>query len=104
MNVIYVRKFKRRKVLYPHPFAHYSLSSSQCFKALFKKSFLWSLENYFKTFVRLGLPLTNFLSFTSIKNTFGEGNGTPLQYSCLENPTDGGAWWAAVHGVAKNRT
>ena len=33
-----------------------------------------------------------------------EGNGTPLQYSCLENPMDGGAWWAAVHGVAKSRT
>ena len=35
---------------------------------------------------------------------FGEGNGTPLQYSCLENLMDRGAWWAAVHGVAKNRT
>ena len=34
----------------------------------------------------------------------GEGNGTPLQYSCLENPMDGGAWQAAVHGVAKSRT
>ena len=34
---------------------------------------------------------------------FREGNGTPLQYSCLENPMDGGAWWAAVHGVAKSR-
>ena len=34
----------------------------------------------------------------------GEGNSTPLQYSCLENPMDGGAWWAAVHGVAKGRT
>ena len=33
-----------------------------------------------------------------------EGNGTPIQYSCLENPTDGGAWWAAVHGVAKSQT
>ena len=33
-----------------------------------------------------------------------EGNGTPLQYSCLENPMDKGAWWAAVHGVAKSRT
>ena len=33
-----------------------------------------------------------------------EGNGTRLQYSCLENPMDGGAWWAAVHGVTKNRT
>ena len=34
----------------------------------------------------------------------GEGNGNPLQYSCLENPTDGGAWWATVHGVAKSQT
>ena len=34
----------------------------------------------------------------------GEGNGNPLQYSCLENPIDGGAWWAAVHGVMKSRT
>ena len=34
----------------------------------------------------------------------GEGDGTPLQYSCLENPVDGGAWWAAVHGVAKSPT
>ena len=34
----------------------------------------------------------------------GEGNGTPLQYSCLENPMDGGAWWAAVHGITKSRT
>ena len=36
------------------------------------------------------------------RSTTGEGNGTPLQYSCLENPMDGGAWWAAVHGVAKS--
>ena len=34
----------------------------------------------------------------------GEGNGTPLQYSCLENPMDGGAWWAAAHGVSKSQT
>ena len=34
----------------------------------------------------------------------GEGSGTPLQYSCLENPMGGGAWWAAVHGVTKSRT
>ena len=33
----------------------------------------------------------------------GEGNGNPLQYSCLKNPMDGGAWWAIVHGVAKSR-
>ena len=34
----------------------------------------------------------------------GEGNGSPLWYSCLENPTDGGAWWATVHGVTKSWT
>ena len=37
-------------------------------------------------------------------NREGEGNGTPLQYSCLENPMDGGPWWAAVRGVAEGRT
>ena len=36
--------------------------------------------------------------------SYGEGNGTPLQYSCLENPMDEGAWWAAIHGVAKSQT
>jgi len=41
---------------------------------------------------------------TNLDSIFGEGNGTPLQYSCLENPMDGGAWWAAVHGVVKSRT
>ena len=40
--------------------------------------------------------------YTYIYIITGEGNGTPLQYSCLENPMDGGAWWAAVHGVAKS--
>ena len=34
----------------------------------------------------------------------GESNGTPLQYSCLENPMDGGAWWPAVHGIVKSPT
>ena len=37
-------------------------------------------------------------------HSVGEGNGTPLQYSCLENPMDGGAWKAAVHGVVKSWT
>ena len=39
-----------------------------------------------------------------IEPYIGEGNGAPLQCSCLENPMDGGAWWAAVNGVAKSRT
>ena len=39
-----------------------------------------------------------------VRSFHGEGNGTPLQYSCLENPMDGGAWWAAVHGVTRSWT
>ena len=46
--------------------------------------------------------LSNLLKVTSWWG--GEGNGTPLQYSCLGNPMDGGAWWAAVHGVARSWT
>ena len=42
-------------------------------------------------------------SIPGLGTSHGEGNGTPLQYSCLENPMDRGAWWAAVHGVAKSR-
>ena len=45
-----------------------------------------------------------FLFCLCFKVKVGEGNGTPLQYSCLENPMDEGGWWAAVHGVAKSRT
>ena len=43
-------------------------------------------------------------SFTTYQLCHGEGNGFPLQYSCLENLMGGGAWWAAVHGVAKSQT
>ena len=39
-----------------------------------------------------------------VKENLGDGNGNPLQYSRLENPMGGGAWWATVHGVAKSRT
>ena len=48
------------------------------------------------------LLLIDFLMLAIL--TSREGNGTPLQYSCLENPMDGGAWWATVHGVAKSWT
>ena len=40
-------------------------------------------------------------SITGSERSPGEGNGNPVQYSCLENPMDRGAWWATVHGVAK---
>ena len=39
-----------------------------------------------------------------VREVCGEGDGIPLQYSCLENPTDGGAWWAAIYGVTQSRT
>ena len=41
---------------------------------------------------------------SSSETSNGEGNGNPLQCSCLENPRDGGAWWAAIYGVARSRT
>ena len=43
-------------------------------------------------------------SYREVAQFIREGNGTPLQYSCLENLMDGEAWWAAVHGVTKSRT
>ena len=48
--------------------------------------------------------MTERLHFLFSLSCFGEGNGKPLQCSCLENPRDGGAWWAAVYGVAQSRT
>jgi len=61
--------------------------------------------------ITLSVPYTSFLIIIIIIIILaapmacrGEGNGIPLQYSCLENPMDGGACWAAVHGVAKSRT
>ena len=48
--------------------------------------------------------MTGRLHFHFSLLCFGEGNGNPLQCSCLENPRDRGAWWAAVYGIAQNRT
>ena len=47
---------------------------------------------------------TERLHFDFSLSSIGEGNGNPLQCSCLENPRDGGAWWAAVYGIAQSRT
>ena len=46
---------------------------------------------------------TERLHFHFSLSCIGEGNGNPLQYSCLENPRDGGAWWAGVYGVTQSR-
>ena len=48
--------------------------------------------------------MTEQLHFHFSLSCIGEGNGNPLQCSCLENPRDGGAWWAAIYGVAQSRT
>ena len=47
---------------------------------------------------------TEQLHFHFSLSCIGEGNGNPLQYSCLENPRDGGTWWAAIYGVAQSQT
>ena len=52
----------------------------------------------------LRLNTTERLHFHFSLSCIGEGNGNPLQCSCLENPRDGGAWWAAVYGVTHSRT
>ena len=73
---------------------------------------------YFNRWTRL-LKIGSYTPFSSLKllsrdrffvtpwiaaaSRIGEGNGNPLQYSCLESPRDGGAWWAAVYGVAKSQ-
>ena len=60
---------------------------------LSKAGMKYVLETYLFAFIYVELCIPR-----------GEGIGTPLQYCCLETPMDGGAWWAAVHGVAKSRT
>ena len=51
-----------------------------------------------------GQNMTERLHFQFLLSCLGEGNGNPLQCSCLENPRDGGAWWAAAYGVAQGPT
>ena len=53
---------------------------------------------------RQELDMTERLHFDFSLSCIGEGNGNPLRCSCLENPRDGGAWWAALYGVAQSRT
>ena len=75
-----------------HCQAHSGSSLTKCIKLIEWKQERWDLGQ--KMSVDLGV----------ISKRWGEGNGNPLQYSCLENPTDGGAWWAAIHGDTKSRT
>ena len=59
---------------------------------------------HIKKFLKIIHNCLVLLNLAYVVWVIGEGNGTPLQYSCLENPTDGGAWWATVRGVNKSRT
>ena len=58
----------------------------------------------FRLWSRIESDMTEQLHFHYSLSCIGEGNGNPLQCSCLENPRDGTAWWAAVYGVAQSRT
>ena len=51
-----------------------------------------------------GLVKRNGALLAQSSSILGEGNGKPLQHSCLENPRDGGAWWVAIYGVAQSQT
>ena len=64
----------------------------------------WARGQCFLAKITRNISCCTSWTYYSLYQGRGEGNGTPLQYSCLENPMDGGAWWAAVHGVAKSRT
>ena len=67
---------------------------------------LWWVEPRKENWHRLKLAEKGMQKsdYSIIYRSSGEGNGNPLQYSCLENPVDRGAWWAAVHRVAQNQT
>ena len=80
-------------------------SNQRCLLRQFRDNKCISLHSQWGTEC-LSLPATNsYFEFQVLTvMVLGEGNGNPLQYSCLENPRDGGAWWAAVYVVAQSRT
>ena len=68
------------------------------------KSHVWRSLVGYSPWGHTESDMTERLHFHFSLSCIGEGNGTPLQYSCLENHMDGGAWWATVHGVTQSRT
>ena len=86
--------YQRRRQWHPTPVL--LLGKSHGWRSLVGCS-LWGREGWTR--------LSDFtFTFHFSLSCIGEGNGNPLQCSCLENPRDGGAWWAAVYGVAQTRT
>ena len=90
-----------KRVTWLSTHAHIHTYIQHCLKAT-KTEFVTQNFNNSEIIRRIYFVL-NPISTLFFEN-LGEGSGTPLQYSCLENPMDGGAWWAAVHGVARSRT
>ena len=81
------------------PVSNSAESNTKCFSACGNTT---EASCWIKTY---GIFISKILRNTRpVYILFGEGNSTPLQYSCLENPMDGGDWWAAVHGVAESDT
>ena len=91
------KKVISKNVQLPHSCTHLTYYQSNFSKQVFNSTWTVSFHMF-----KLESRLPGEISITSICR--GEGNGIPLQYSCLENPMDGGAWWAAVHGIAKSWT
>ena len=101
-NIVYFHSHWKRVLIAPHP---------QWLDVANFGSFDYSRSmTLFLTVVLICMPLMTIWNRADLGlipgsgRPPGEGNGTPLQYSCLENPMDGGTWWAAVHGVTKSRT
>ena len=88
---------------------HKDLEKWACLMAPHSSTLAWKIP-WWRSLVgcspwgRWELDMTQWLHFQFSLSCIGEGNGNPLQCSCLENPRDGGAWWAAVYGVAQSQT
>ena len=82
-------------------FFHYTDTYNHSFSDFFP---IQIITEYWIEFPVLYSTSLLIIYFTYSSVYTGEGNGTPLQHSCLENPMDGGAWWAEVHGVTKSWT
>ena len=66
---------------------------------------MWIIKGYFLNFYSIiYISLYNLQCYNNVIWTLGEGNGNPLQYSCLGNPMNGGAWWATIHGITNSQT
>ena len=96
------------KAVYCHSaYLTYMQSISEKAMALHSSTLAWKIPwmeepGGLQSMGSLRVDTTERLHFHFSLSCIGEGNGNPLQYSCLENSMDGGAWWASVHGVAKS--